>query len=66
MGVKRGGPVKDFNDTIKDYKAKLIASGSFNESDFANTKSFQTALNRYFGKDGYGSVVADNKWGNQT
>ena len=66
MGVKRGGPVKDFNDAIKDYKAKLIASGSFYDSDFADTRSFQKALNRYFGKDGYGSIVADNKWGNQT
>jgi hypothetical protein len=28
--------------------------------------SFQNALNRYFGKDGYGSVKEDGMWGNQT
>lgn len=67
MGIKRGGNVTNFNDAINaDQRAKLIASGSFTDADFANTKSFQNALNRYFGKDNYGSVVADGMWGNQT
>ena len=67
MGVVRGGNVINFNNAINaDQKAKLIASGSFTNADFANTTTFQRALNRYFGKDGYGSVVDDGMWGNQT
>lgn len=54
------------NVISNDQRAQLINSGAFNNADFSDVRTFQNALNRYFAKDGYGSILLDNMWGNQT
>ena len=70
-GVIAGGKVLARDNNLSnvinnDQRAQLINSGAFTDSDFSNVQTFQNALNRYFAKDGYGSILTDNKWGNQT
>lgn len=68
FGVQAGGQVNNnaLSQITADQRAKLIGTGNFTDADFANIKNLQEALNRYFSKDGVGSIKEDNLWGDQT